>query len=96
MMFVSAIKLRYSKPNVERTYRVPYKMTGMWVTACMGILSSSFAIFMSFIPPAQLQTGSLFFYEAFLIIGLFIMCGIPLIIYQFRQPSWIRAATKHD
>lgn len=96
MMFVSAIKLRYSKPNVERTYRVPYKMAGMWVTASMGILSSSFAIFMSFIPPSQLHTGSLFFYEAFLIIGLFIMCGIPLIIYQFRRPSWIRAATEHD
>ncbi len=96
MMFVSAIKLRYSKPHVKRTYQVPYKMPGMWVTACMGILSSSFAIFMSFIPPSQLHTGSLFFYEAFLIIGLFIMCGIPLIIYQFRRPSWIRAATEHE
>ncbi|HEX2580340.1 MAG TPA: amino acid permease [Rhabdochlamydiaceae bacterium] len=90
LMFVSAIKLRYSKPNVVREYRVPYKMPGMWITAGLGILSSSFAIFMSFFPPSQLETGSLLFYELFLIIGLFIMCGIPLIIYQFRQPSWIR------
>jgi putative glutamate/gamma-aminobutyrate antiporter len=96
MMFVSAIKLRYSKPNVHRAYRVPYKLPGMWVTASLGILSSAFAIFMSFFPPSQLETGSLFFYEIFLISGLFIMCGIPLIIYQFRQPSWIRAATEHD
>ncbi len=96
MMFVSGIKLRYSKPNVHRAYKVPYKMTGMWITAGLGILSSAFAIFMSFFPPSQLETGSLLFYEIFLIIGLFIMCGIPLIIYQFRQPSWIRAATDHD
>jgi amino acid transporter len=96
LMFVSGIKLRYSKPNVHRTYKVPYQLPGMWVTAGLGILSSVFAIFMSFFPPSQLETGSLLFYELFLIIGLFIMCGIPLIIYQFRQPSWIRAATEHD
>jgi amino acid transporter len=96
LMFVSAIKLRYSKPNVERAYRVPYKMPGMWITGLLGILSSSFAIFMAFIPPAQLQTGSLLFYETFLILGLFVMCGIPLIIYQFRRPHWRRAASEHE
>jgi glutamate:GABA antiporter len=96
LMFVSGIKLRYSKPNVPRAYRVPYKLPGMWVTAGLGILSSAFAIFMSFFPPSQLDTGSLVFYEIFLVAGLFIMCGIPLIIYQYQQPSWIRAATEHD
>jgi glutamate:GABA antiporter len=88
LMFISAIKLRYSKPNVLRTYKVPGKKGGMWTAASLGILSSSFAIIMAFIPPAQLQTGSLLFYEAFLILGLFVMCGIPLIIYQFKKPSW--------
>jgi amino acid transporter len=93
LMFISAIKLRYSKPHVPRPYKVPFKMKGIWITALIGILASLFAIFMAFIPPAQLQTGSLLFYEMFLILGLFIMCGIPLIIYQFRQPSWLRAAS---
>ncbi len=88
LMFISGIKLRYSKPNVPRAYQVPYKKPGMWIIASMGMLSSSFAIFMAFIPPAQLKTGSLFFYETFLVLGLFVMCGIPLIIYQFRQPWW--------
>ena len=40
---------------------------------------------MSIHSPVQLVTGSLFFYEIFLVVGLFIMCGIPLIIYQFRS-----------
>lgn len=96
LMFISAIKLRYSKPHVERAYRVPYKMAGMWVTAGTGILASAFAILMAFIPPAQLQTGSLVFYETFLLAGLFIMCGIPLIIHRFRSPSWVRKSTEHD
>lgn len=93
LMFISAVKLRYSKPHVPRAYRVPFKMKGIWITALIGIFASLFAIFMAFFPPAQLQTGSLLFYEVFLILGLFIMCGIPLIIYQFRQPSWLRAAS---
>jgi putative glutamate/gamma-aminobutyrate antiporter len=93
LMFISAIKLRYSKPHVPRAYKVPYKAKGIWLMAILGILSSLFAIFIGFVPPAQLQTGSLLFYETFLIIGLFVMCGIPLIIYQFRKPSWSNPIT---
>ncbi|HNA62193.1 MAG TPA: amino acid permease [Rhabdochlamydiaceae bacterium] len=93
LMFISAIKLRYSKPHVPRAYKVPYKAKGIWLMAILGIISSLFAIFIGFVPPAQLQTGSLFFYEAFLILGLFVMCGIPLIIYQFRKPSWSNPMT---
>ncbi len=60
LMFVSGIKLRYSKPNVPRAYRVPYKLPGMWVTAGLGILSSAFAIFMrSFLRPSS--TPEVFF-----------------------------------
>jgi amino acid transporter len=93
LMFISAIKLRYSKPHVPRAYKVPYKAKGIWLMAILGIISSLFAIFIGFVPPAQLQTGSLFFFEAFLIFGLFVMCGIPLIIYQFRKPSWSNPMT---
>ncbi len=88
LMFISAIRLRYAKPHVPRAYRVPYKSKGIWLASSMGILASLFAIFIGFIPPAQLQTGSLFLYELFLVVGLFIMCGIPLIIYQVRKPHW--------
>ena len=85
LMFIAAVKLRYSRPNVLRPYRVPYKKKGIWIVALFGVLSSLFAFCMGFIPPAQLHTGSLFFYETFLLVGLFVMCGIPLIIHQFRK-----------
>ncbi len=96
MMFISAVKLRYTKPQVPRPYKVPYKVHGIWIASVLGILSSLFAIFIGFIPPAQFQTGSLWFYETFLIVGLFVMCGIPLIIYQFRQPSWAIPPSEHE
>ena len=83
LMFISAIRLRYSQPRVPRAY----KAKGIWLLAILGIFSSLFAIFIGFVPPAQLQTGSLLFYEFFLLLGLFVVCGVPLIIYQLRSRS---------
>lgn len=88
LMFVSALKLRYSHPKVHRPYHIPFGKAGIWTATLLGTLSSLFAIFISFVPPGQLATGNLFFYEAFLILGLLVMCGIPLIIYHFKKPSW--------
>lgn len=88
LMFLAAIKLRYSHGHVERPYRIPYRMPGIWFVASLGIVSSLFAFFIGFIPPGQIQVGSLIFYESFLIGGIGIMSLIPYLIYKFRDPSW--------
>ena len=88
IMFIAAIKLKYSKPHVPRPYRVPLQYKGIWLFCLMGIASSSFAFIIAFIPPSQLEVGSLIFYDLFLLISLCIMCLIPLVIYARRQPHW--------
>lgn len=90
LMFLAAIKLRYSHPHVERTYRIPYHMPGIWFVGSLGAISSLFAFSIGFIPPGQLKVGSLLFYEGFLIIGISLMALIPYIIFKFRDPSWER------
>jgi amino acid transporter len=90
LMFIAAIRLRYKKPKVERTYRVPFGNKGMWVAGVTGIAASLFAFLIAFVPPGQLEVGSLLFYESFLIIGVVIMSGIPLIIHQYRKGHWIK------
>ncbi len=101
LMFLAAIKLRYSHPDVPRPYRIPYRKHGIWFVGSLGALSSFFAFFIGFIPPEQLKVGSLVFYESFLIIGIFLMALIPFLIYKFRSPSWhpeprIEPYTQHD
>lgn len=88
LMFLAAIKLRYSRPEVVRTYRIPYRMPGIWFVGLLGALSSLFAFGLGFIPPGQLKVGNLFFYEGFLMGGIFLMALIPILIYYFRDPSW--------
>lgn len=88
LMFMAAIKLRYSHGHIERPYKIPYRMHGIWFLGSLGAISSLFAFLVGFIPPEQLSVGSLWFYDGFLIIGIGLMCIIPYIIYRNRDPSW--------
>ncbi|MCP8306324.1 MAG: amino acid permease [archaeon] len=90
IMFVSAIKLRYSKPDTPRAYKIPGGKFGMWMVAGIGIVACVFAIFAGYIPPSEIQVGNIFFFEIFLVIGIIIMSVIPLIIHHFSKPSWVR------
>lgn len=89
LMFIAAIRLRYSKPDTPRPYRVPYRNKGMWILGSMGILASSIAISMGFIPPASMDVGSLFFYVGFLLVSLILMISFPLILYKMKKKSWM-------
>ena len=84
LMFISVLVLRYKRPEVKRTFKVPF----IWVISTLGALSAAFAIIMGFIPPEGFDASSLFFFEGFLILGIVIFCVIPLIIHSVRKPSW--------
>ena len=88
LLYCSAIRLRYSQPNVERTYKIPGGKFGMWVVAGIGLLAVVFAFFIGFFPPEQLTIGSPTFYVIFLIAGVLVFVAAPLIIHQLKKPSW--------
>lgn len=88
LMFLAAIKLRYSHPEIPRAYRVPYGKPGIWFIGLLGTISSGIGFLVGFVPPGQLQVGNLYFYEGFLVLGLFFMCLIPYLIYRYKDPSW--------
>ena len=89
MMFLAGIVLRYKFPKTHRAFKIPFgKHTGMWVVATIGILTSLLAIFAGFIPPPDLPIGNIFFFKAFLIVGLLIFCCIPILIHKIKKPSW--------
>ena len=89
MLYAAAIRLRYSQPNVERTYKVPGGNKGMWLVAGIGFLAVIFAMVVGFFPPAQLKIGSPTFYVVFLIVGTIIFVAAPMIINALKKPSWM-------
>ncbi|MBU6446372.1 MAG: amino acid permease, partial [Verrucomicrobia bacterium] len=90
LMFISAIVLRYKRAQVVRAYRIPGgKNAGMWLVSGLGIVGCVFSILIGFIPPKQLSTGSLIFYELFLGGGMFVMCVVPWIVELFKTKKWV-------
>jgi len=93
IMFITAIRLRHTQPNVPRPYKVPGGIIGMWLVSCIGMTTILACFIIGFIPPSNFQTrGMILFNEFFLIIGIVVMVSIPLLIYRFRQLSWKKSA----
>jgi putative glutamate/gamma-aminobutyrate antiporter len=77
IMFASAIKLRYSKPDHPRGFTIPGGNKVMWLVAGAGIICCVFAMAIGFVPPSQIPVGNIFFFEGFLIGGLILFVLIP-------------------
>ena len=89
IMFAAAIKLRYNMKDAERPYRIGKKGNGlMWIISGLGFCGSFLAFVLSFIPPAQIATGSNTVWYSVLAIGCVIVVGAPFIIYANRKESW--------
>ena len=89
-MFAAAIKLRYSKPDAVRPYKVPGGKFGMWCISGIAWLTSLFAIIVGFIPtPGVREKGTLYVlgYIAFLFIGTLVFILIPLWLYKYSKKS---------
>jgi putative glutamate/gamma-aminobutyrate antiporter len=84
-LFSAAIVLRYKRPDLIRSYKIPFGNIGIWIVGCAGILASVFTIAIGYFPPAEINVGSIAFYEAFLIIGFATFYIIPLIIYKMKK-----------
>jgi putative glutamate/gamma-aminobutyrate antiporter len=88
LMFISAIKLKYSRDYVHREFQVPGGKLGMWIVAGVGVLTAIFAIGIGFVPPQHMEGSGLTFYHLFLAVSMILMCMIPVIVYYFRKPDW--------
>ena len=58
MLFAAALKLRGSRPEVERPFRVPGGRPGIWLVCGTGILFSLAAFMVGFVPPSGLPESS--------------------------------------
>ncbi len=80
MMYASGIKLRYTQPDLPRSYRVPGGNTGMWLVAGIGFLAVLFSFAVTFFPPSQLPVGSPAFYTSLVVIGTVVFFAMPFVI----------------
>ena len=85
-MFVTALRLRYTRPDIQRAYTVPGGRVGIWIVCGAGILACLFVLFIGFLPPGQAQ-GQLG-YTLLMLIGYLLLLSPPWILQRFRRPEW--------
>lgn len=79
-MYAAGIKLRYSQPDLVRSFVVPGGIAGMWAIAGIGFLAVLFAFIVSFFPPSQLPVGSPLEYVGLVLGGTILFTGLPFLI----------------
>lgn len=84
MMFAAALRLRKTRPQVKRTYRVRW----MPLVAGVGFLSCAAAFVLSFIPPAGFTAMPPALYPVVVGAVVVVLAAPPLLFYQFRKPEW--------
>ncbi len=85
LMYAAAIRLRRTRPDLPRAYRVPGGRKGMWGVAGMGLIAVAFSFVVAFFPPSQLPVGSPGMYVALVFAGNVIFLGIPIVISYTRR-----------
>lgn len=92
LMFLTVIVLRFKQPNHHREFRIPGGNPGLWIVSGMGLLGVSATLIVSFLPPAGINVGSIFYYEVLLVSGLVLMCLPPFIAARMnsRQCSLLK------
>ncbi len=88
LMFAAAIKLRITRPDLPRSYKVPGGTVGMVLVAGLGLLGVSFALVVGFFPPSNLPVGSPALYVGLVAAGMIVFIGLPLIINALKKPEW--------
>ncbi len=89
-MFAAAIRLRITRPDLPRSYKVPGGLPGMICIAGLGFLGVAFAFVVGFFPPSSLPVGNPALYVGLVAAGLILFTGMPLFIQFFKKPSWKR------
>ena len=83
-MFMSAMKLRKTQPNVKRGF----VLKGLHFWCILGLAATILAIIFGLIPPSQFSNMPVLEYIGILIAGLIITGAPPFIFYAVRKPSW--------
>jgi len=88
LMFLSAIYLRYKRPDVKRKFKIPGKNIGIWIACLLGMISMILSFIIAFFPPSEFPPEHETLYHTILIVGISIIFILPFIITAFKKPSW--------
>lgn len=91
LIFAAVLRLRYTRPDVHRPFRIPGGTVGVWVTAGVGLFGCAATFVLGFVPPDQLKTGNPWLYVGGIALGLAVL-ALPPFLIKPRPPAPIDEA----
>jgi putative glutamate/gamma-aminobutyrate antiporter len=85
LMFCSAVKLHYAYVNRPKTFKIPGKHWGMWITALLGLFGCTTTIIVSFFPPGNVDIGSSARYLSMICIGNILTISPVFLFYLYKR-----------
>ena len=93
LVFAALIRLRHTRPEVPRPYRVPGGLPGVWLVGGLGLLGCVASFLLGFVPPSQLATGDTAVYVLLLALATVVLSLPPFV---FALLARRRAAAPAD
>ncbi len=91
-VFAAVIKLRYSRPDAPRPFRIPGGMAGVWLFAGMGIFGVAFSFIIGLLPTEGVYSGAqAAAYILGILIGTFLLAVPPIIFLKLKKPGWVES-----
>jgi amino acid transporter len=79
LIFAAVLRLRYTRPDVDRPFRIPGGTVGVWATASIGLFGCLLSFVLGFVPPDQLKTGDPVLYVGGIALGLAVLALPPFL-----------------
>ena len=93
LMYAAAIKLRYTRPDLPRSYKVPGGLYGLCAVAGIGLLGVGFSLIIGFFPPSNLPVGNPALYVGLVTAGMVVFIGLPLWIHKMKKTRMEKVAS---
>ncbi|MDR3576013.1 MAG: APC family permease [Anaerolineaceae bacterium] len=86
-VFAAVIKLRYTQPNVHRSFKIPGGIVGVWIVGGVGFLATAFSFLVSLLPTPGMGFSTLS-YAALMLVGTAVLALPPLVFIKLKKASW--------
>ena len=96
LVFASLIRLRYTRPDALRPFRIPGGIPGIWLIGGMGAFGVIFSFIVGLMPTGDFTSSQAVSYVAGVLFGTFLLAVPPLIFLKLKKPSWVERGTPQE
>ena len=82
LMYISVIRLRITKPDAPRPFKIPGGPLGLTLVVGAGVVGALFTFFLGFIPATHLSESGTVAYIAVMAFGMIVIIGTPFLLHR--------------